>query len=80
MMLHLEKCKVSEYKNKEIFLHVYSYRPGENYELTISKRGNFGVRHVIIDNGDAFIGESPPEDPDFGYMDAKKYISTFFSN
>ena len=80
MMLHLEKCKVTEYKNKENFLHVYSYRPGENYELTISKRGNFGVRHVIIDNGDAFIGESPPEDPDFGYMDAKKYISTFFSN
>ena len=80
LVLHLEKCKVTEYKNKENFLHVYSYRPGENYELTISKRGNFGVRHVIIDNGDAFIGENPPKDLDSGYMDAKKYMSTFFPN
>jgi hypothetical protein len=80
MVLHLEKCKVTEYKNKENFLHVYTYRADENYELTISKRGNFGVRHVIIDNGDAFIGESPPENPSASYLDAKKYISTFFSS
>lgn len=77
MLLHLEKSKILEYKNKESFSNVYSYRTDENYELTISKRGNFGVRHVIIDNGDVFIGESQPHPLPADYVDARKYILSF---
>ncbi|OMJ83994.1 hypothetical protein SteCoe_14980 [Stentor coeruleus] len=74
MILYLEKCKIADLKNKDILnnIHVYKYR--DNYELTISKRGTFGVRHVMVDNGDSFVGEIPPENPPENYMDAKKYI------
>ena len=74
MVLHLEKCKITDTKNKEQICNIHTYKLEDNYELTISKRGTFGVRHVIIDNGDAFIGEIPLENPD--YIDAKKYITS----
>lgn len=76
MVLHLEKCKVTDLKNKELIAHLHTYKLEDNYELTISKRGSFGVRHVILDNGDAFIGEVPPDILPENYMDAKKYITS----
>ena len=75
MILHLEKCKVTHTKNKEQVTHIHTYKLEDNYELTISKRGSFGVRHVMIDNGDVFIGEVPPDVQPENYIDAKKYIS-----
>ena len=75
MILHLEKCKITYTKNKEQVNHIHTYKLEDNYELTISKRGSFGVRHVMIDNGDVFIGEVPPDVQPDNYIDAKRYIS-----
>ena len=76
MILHLEKCKIADIKNKEQIANIHTYKLEDNYELTISKRGNFGVKHVIIDNGDTFIGEIPPDIIPYNYIDAKRYISS----
>lgn len=75
MILYLEKCKIADNKNKETVSNIHTYKLEDNYELTISKRGTFGVRHVIVDNGDAFIGEVPPDCLPDQYIDAKKYIN-----
>lgn len=75
MYLHLEKSRFQEPKNKEFAIMVNTFKPDDNYDLIIGKKGVFGVKHVAIDNGDVFIGEMMPNPYPVDYIDAKKFIS-----
>lgn len=54
--LYLEKSKYTD-SSKEITSNINSFGANDNYELNVNRKGGFGVKYVMIENGDIFVGE-----------------------
>jgi hypothetical protein len=54
--LYLEKSKYTD-STKEITSNINSFGVNDNYELSVNRKGGFGVKYVIIENGDILVGE-----------------------
>jgi len=74
VVLHLEKSSSLESKYKEFNSNIHTFMPGDNYKVSCNQPP-FGVKHVKIRNGDAFVGEITSESPN-----AKKHITEIYDN